>query len=159
MQEKQYLHAVRILRGAEKSLNNPDLTEVGALHVLREKMQKTKLHLQETLVTELQNHLYLKTKSSLKRIGQPIPDVKNVRVDIEVGSPTSDMLRFKKKVLVDDEALNNLASDIDPYHQIQSLLEGLYHLGQLEESLQVHDIDHSISKNEFPLNCTMWWIE
>jgi hypothetical protein len=137
IQEKQYLHAVRILRLAEKTLSNPDLGEITALDLMRENIQKTKVYLQEILVTELQNHLYLKNKSALKRIGQPIPDVKQVKIDIEVGSPASDMLRFKKNIIVDDEDIDLASNEIDSYSQIQSILEGLYHLGQLEESLNV----------------------
>ena len=133
IQEKQYLHAVRILRAAEKSLYHPDIEEVGALHVMREKMLKTKTYLQETLLAELQNHLYLKTRAAMKRLGQPIPDVKQVKIDIDAGSPTSDMLRFRGPQV--DETPT--ASDMDSFHQIQALTEGLFHLGQLQESIQV----------------------
>jgi hypothetical protein len=137
IQEKQYLHAVRILRHTEKTLHNSDLIEVTALDQMRQRIQKTKSYLQETLVTELQSHLYLKNKTSLKRIGQSIPDIKQVKIDIEVGSPASDMLRFKKVIIVNDDSPDALSNEIDSYSQIQSILEGLYHLGQLEESLNV----------------------
>jgi exocyst complex component 4 len=82
IQEKKYLHAVRIVRKASKLIYSDDLKEIGALDNMREKIQKSKLFLKETLLGELQNHLYIKNKSSIRRIGQAIPKIKNLAIHI-----------------------------------------------------------------------------
>ena len=70
VQEKHYLHAVRILTAAEKIIHNHDLENVQALNSMREKLAKTKTFLKDTLTAELSNHLYLKNRSSFNRIGK-----------------------------------------------------------------------------------------
>lgn len=70
VQEKHYLHAVRIITAAEKIINNHDLENVQALSTIREQLAKTKAFLKETLTAELSNHLYLKNRSAFNRIGK-----------------------------------------------------------------------------------------
>lgn len=70
IQERHFLHAVRILMAAEKIIYSTDLIQVQALSEMREDFVKIKEKLQETLTTELSNHIYLKNRSALNRVGK-----------------------------------------------------------------------------------------
>ncbi|KAJ3373708.1 hypothetical protein HDU91_006037 [Kappamyces sp. JEL0680] len=135
VQEGHYLHAVRVLMQAEKTLFGNDLASIEALQNMKEKLSKTKTYLQDTLSAELQNHLYLKNKSAMSRVGKAVYVSLNLREDL-AGSPTSDMLRFAKTTLLHDDIDGDSASvEVDSYNQIQVLLEGLFHLGTLPNAI------------------------
>jgi exocyst complex component 4 len=68
--DKHYLHAVRVLVASEKIINSADLVNVQALSTMRENFGKLKDNLQEVLLIELSDHLYLKTRESQSRIGK-----------------------------------------------------------------------------------------
>lgn len=70
--DRHYLHAVRVLVSSEKIINSHDLINVEALSTMREHFAKIKDGLQETLLNELSDHLYLKTRSSLNRLGKEV---------------------------------------------------------------------------------------
>ena len=70
VQDKHFMHAVRTLVKAEKSINSADLKGVEALSGLRDHFADVKDQLQDTLMNELQNHIYLKSNSALMRIGK-----------------------------------------------------------------------------------------
>ena len=72
MNEKSFLQAVRVLVQAEKIIYSNDLGPIDALSVMREQFFKIKDQLQDKLILELNNHIYLKTKESLLRIGQEV---------------------------------------------------------------------------------------
>jgi hypothetical protein len=63
--------------------------------------------------------------------------MKALKIQID-GSPVSDMTRFKKNFeITDDSEKGGLNIEIDQYEQMQSLIEGLFHLGEIGEALTV----------------------
>lgn len=65
------------------------------------------------------------------------PAVKNLKSEL-MGTPHSDLLRFAKTTqLVEDNDIDGNDFNLDSYEQIQILLEGLYHLGKLQEAMNV----------------------
>jgi hypothetical protein len=146
--DNHLLHAVRVLVQTEKTLSGPDLKDIQALSGMRDKLGKTKTYLQDTLTNELQNHLYLKNKSSLSRVGQPMyapttylsrPNIIHLKEEL-VGSPTSDITRFAKTIFFhhDETEVDNQMVELDSCNWIQVYLEGLFHLGKLPDAILVH---------------------
>jgi uncharacterized protein YdcH (DUF465 family) len=57
-------------------------------------------------------------------------------INKDKGSPTSDITRFKKNIISEEDEPAMLNADLDSFQQIQSILEGLFHLGELGTSLE-----------------------
>ncbi|KAJ3272681.1 von Willebrand factor A domain-containing protein 8 [Terramyces sp. JEL0728] len=134
IQEKMYIDAVKVVRSMEKTVNSPDLTEIGALENIREKLAQSKQLLQETLTKELQNHIYLKSKAYSFRIDKARPNSDTLNFDFEMRKST-ETLHFKKGIFQEDFE-EGTEFDIDCYSQMQSILECLFHLGKFEKVLE-----------------------
>ncbi|KAJ2992926.1 hypothetical protein HDV02_002743 [Globomyces sp. JEL0801] len=122
IQDQNYLQAVRILNHAEKQISGPDLEEIGALDNIRDRLKEIKTLLHDTLTGELQSHIYLGNRSAMARIGKD-------------NSNPIDPLRFHKiDFSIDGEDPVNVF-DIDSYALMIEVVEGLFHLGSLSDSL------------------------
>jgi hypothetical protein len=54
------------------------------------------------------------------------------------GSPTSDLLRFAKNTIMLEEApIDGSNIEFDSFNQMQVVLEGLFHLGTLGDTMTV----------------------
>ena len=75
------------------------------------------------------------------------PLITNLKVEL-AGSPTSDLLRFAKNTILSEEAnIDGSNVDFDSFNQMQVMLEGLFHLGTLAETMTV--IKHSRIQTNF----------
>ena len=67
MSEKRFLSAVVLLVRSVKTINKPEMLEIGALSDLRTYLQTQETAILEILIEELHNHLYLKSYYSESR--------------------------------------------------------------------------------------------
>ena len=110
------------IRASEKMLQNNVLSEIGALQILREKIEKIKQYLRENLTEELVRIVYL------------TDDVGRVETNLE--APNVNQLIFDKSSGLENLGFNKDIVLDEPFYHMQEIIEVLYHLSELDISLK-----------------------
>ncbi|TPX38723.1 hypothetical protein SeMB42_g06582 [Synchytrium endobioticum] len=146
MQGKFFLSAVKTLLNATKSLKSREFSEIGAVAIIRQHLQQLKDVLNETLIEELHNHLYLKSpfcQDCVERHGNASKDLGTRR-----GSDSVDPYTQRTSVSVSKNKAskiksNDIAEDYDANPEADSLqymsrlIEGLALLGALSNATEI----------------------
>ena len=120
--DKEYVQVVLKIRAAEKMLQNNVLSEIGALSILKEKIEKIKQYLRENLTEELIRIVYLTDDYT--------------RMQEKIDAPDVSQLIFDKSAGLENLGFNKEMEIVEPYYHMQEIIEVLYHLGELDNSLQ-----------------------
>lgn len=142
---KHFLAASKLLAQAVKSITDEDMINIGALDDLRRNLTSQTTILQETMIEELHNHLYLKSPycdtlwSAYIKDQQDLPlstmKIKNPQNEIVTGTQNN-----VKDLFTGDNAnmiIENLEQNPEQnsYKYIEILMESLAVLGKVQDTL------------------------
>ncbi|KAJ3390186.1 hypothetical protein HDU84_007882 [Entophlyctis sp. JEL0112] len=121
---KYHYMAVSTLISALDILNAPEFAGIGALSETHNHLEEVFRTLHETLIEELNNHIYLKTPYGIIAFGEDLPE-----------TPQSDNASNP-----DDEFLEDLESnpELDSYKYIKTIIQSLKMIGRLPEAVNVN---------------------
>ncbi|GAB5587183.1 exocyst subunit [Umbelopsis nana] len=143
---KHFLAASTLLAQSVKSVTDPDMTHIGALDDLRRNLISQTTTLQEQMIEELHNHLYLKSSycdtlwSAYIKDQQDLP-ISTVKLKSLQDSPSNDAQQEAKELFSGDSS-NVIVENFDQYPEqnsyryIETLMESLAILGKVQETLE-----------------------
>ncbi|TPX37027.1 hypothetical protein SmJEL517_g00823 [Synchytrium microbalum] len=144
MQGKFFLSAVKTLLNATKTLKTREFMDIGAVANIRQDLEQMKGVLNETLIEELHNHLYLKSPFSQERVERfgGVGDETEARV-VTIESPNRRQSVYNKGGKSSKTKSNDVTEDYDTNPEADSLqymswvVEGLALLGALPNATEV----------------------
>ncbi|KAI8579746.1 hypothetical protein K450DRAFT_271588 [Umbelopsis ramanniana AG] len=143
---KHFLSASTLLAHAVKSITDPDMNNIGALDDLRRNLIEQTTTLQETMIEELHNHLYLKSPycdtlwSAYIKDQQDLP-ISTIKLKSMQESPSKDA-QTEAQGLYSSETQTLIIENFDQnpeqnsYTYIETLMESLATLGKVQETLE-----------------------
>ncbi|KOS18756.1 putative exocyst complex component sec8 [Escovopsis weberi] len=135
--EKRFLTAVEVLQNALRKLRKPELDDIGALSELRNYLANQESVLQDILVEELHEHMYLKSPYCQERWHSLAKAQGHNESFSETNaiSPFSTILEaidFEKSVT--EDPMKN--PEADTFYYITLLVEALNKLGRLQNAVE-----------------------
>ncbi|KXS11677.1 hypothetical protein M427DRAFT_426557 [Gonapodya prolifera JEL478] len=149
---KYFLNATRLLLNSIKTLEHQHYTNIGALVDLRQALNSLRNTLHETLIEELNRHIYLKSPFSADRLptqsdNSPLGNVGEMQgrvgKDGRIRRPGTTLQVSKGTKSTDSEERHEVFEDLDvnpeldSYHYIEVLVECLRLLGKIPETIDV----------------------
>ncbi|KAI9334954.1 Sec8 exocyst complex component-specific domain-containing protein [Obelidium mucronatum] len=131
-----FFMAVTTLMSSLSVLNSPEFQDIGALSNIRVHLVEVAETLHETLIDELNNHLYLKSPHSLDRIGVLLQDLES-RDNLKTTTPfdsSANLMDLEDHKLLEDLDAN---PEQDSFHYMKVLVECLDIIERLPDAVEI----------------------
>ncbi|KAJ3012377.1 UNVERIFIED_CONTAM: hypothetical protein HDU68_001241 [Siphonaria sp. JEL0065] len=139
---KFFFMAVTTLMSSLAILNAPEYQDIGALSNIRIHLIEVAETLHETLIDELNNHIYLKSPHSLDRIGVLLDELES-RDNLETTrrpeafTSSTNLLNLEDHKLMEDLDVN---PEIDSFNYMKVLVECLDMIDRLPAAVEVKSL-------------------
>ncbi|KAJ3252851.1 hypothetical protein HDU77_004892 [Chytriomyces hyalinus] len=141
---KYFYLAVTCLMDSLATLSSPEYSGIGALFNIRSHLEEVKENLHETLIDELNSHIYLKSSHSLDRMKVQVSDVDAAAAEYSyrssdtrlANSSNTSLHSTKTNAHAFHEDLD-LNPEQDSFHYMSIIVECLHIIGRLPEALEI----------------------